>query len=79
MRPLQAVEEAEVVAEAEVAEVEVAEVEVAAEEAEEVAEEEDKQTLQLHPVSDSAETLQKYSRETERRQTASSLNSNDTT
>ena len=65
MRPLQAVEEAEVVAEAEVAEVE-------------VAEEEDKQTLQLHPVSDSAETLQKYSREIERKQTASSPNSSDT-
>ena len=45
---------------------------------EEVAEE-DKQTLQQRPASDSVETLQRYSQEIERKQTASSPNSNDTT
>ena len=46
------------------------EVEVEAEEAE------DKQTPLQPPASDSAETLQKYSREKEKRRTASSPNSN---
>ena len=42
-------------------------------------EEEDKQILQRHLVSDSAETPQKYSQEIEKKQTTSSLNSNTTT
>ena len=74
--PLQELQEAE--AEAVEAEAEEAEA-VEAEEAEAVvaeAEEEDKQT----PLtSDSAEILQRYSQEKERKQTASSPNSNDTT
>ena len=45
-------------------------------EAEEVEVEEEEQTSNLHPTSDSAETPLKYSREKERKQTASSLNSN---
>ena len=45
-----------------------------AEEAEEA--EADKQTTLLCPTSDSAETLPRYSQEKERKQTASSLNSN---
>ena len=75
-------------AEEEVAEEEVAEEEEEmAEEEEEVAEEEaevaeevaeDKQTLLQSPTSGSAETLQKYSQEIEKKQTASSLNSNTT-
>ena len=66
--------EAEEVEAEEVEEVE-AEVEVEEVEAEVEA---DKQTTPHHPVSDSAETLQKYSQEKERKQTASSLNSNAT-
>ena len=65
------------VEEVEVEEVEVEEVEaeeVEAEEEEEEAEEEKQTPL----TSDSAETLPKYSREKERRQTASSPNSNAT-
>ena len=54
-------------------EVEEAEVEEAVEEAEQ--QEEDKQIPQPHPVSDSAGTPPKYSQETEKRQTASSPNS----
>ena len=54
--------------------------EVAEEVAEEVVEEaEDKRTLQQPPASDSAETLQRYSWETEKKQTASSPNLNATT
>ena len=59
-------------------EAEVAEEEVEVVEEEEEAEE-DKRTLQPHPTSDSAETPQKYSPEIEKKQTASSLNSNATT
>ena len=71
--PLQELQvEAEEVEAEEVEEVE-AEVEVEEVEAEVEA---DKQTTPHHPVSDSAETLQKYSQEKERKQTASSLNSN---
>ncbi|KAH9986044.1 hypothetical protein BJV77DRAFT_1071175 [Russula vinacea] len=58
-------------------EVEAEEVEAEEEEVQ-MQEAEDKQTLQQHPTSDSAETLQKYSQEIERRQTASSPNSNGT-
>ena len=39
---------------------------------------EDKQTPQQHPTSDSAETPQKYSREIEKKQIASSPSSNAT-
>jgi hypothetical protein len=53
--------------------------EVVEEVEEEVAEEEDKQILQLHLTSDSVETPQKYSRETEKRWTASFPNLSDTT
>ena len=63
----------------EVVEVVVEEVAEVVEEAEEVAEEEDKQTPQPHPASDSAETPQKYLQKTEKRRTAFSPNSNDTT
>ena len=75
------VEVAEVeVAEVEVAEVEVAEVEVAeAEVVEEAVQEEDKRTPLQPPLFDSAGIHQKYSREKEKRQIASCLNSNDTT
>ena len=61
----------------------VAEVEEEAEEVveveEAVEEQEDNQTPLQLPTSDSAETLQKYSQETEKKQTASSPNSNTTT
>jgi hypothetical protein len=53
-------------------------VEGVAEEVVQEAEEENKQTLQQHPTSDSVETLQKYSWEIERKQTASSPNSSNT-
>ena len=68
LQELQEEEEAEVEAEGE------AEVE-AEEEVEEEAEA-DKQTTLLCPTSDSAETLLRYSQEKERKQTASSPNSN---
>ena len=62
----------EVEVEEEVEEEVEAEVEAEEEEAE------DKQTTLPYPTSDSAETLLKYSQEKERRQTASSPNSNAT-
>jgi hypothetical protein len=65
--------------EVEEVEEEVEEVEEVVEEVAEVAEKEDKQTPQPHPASDSAETPQKYLQKTEKRRTASSPNSNDTT
>ena len=64
--------EAEVEAEEEV------EVEEEAEQEAEQEEEADKQTTLLYPTSDSAETLPRYSQEKERKQTASSPNSNAT-
>ena len=67
----EAEEEVEEVAE------EVAEKVAEAEEA--VEEQEDNQPPLQLPTSDSAETLQKYSQETEKKQTASSPNSNTTT
>ena len=81
--PLQELQEAEVeeaeaeeAGEAEAEEAEEAEAEV--EEAEEVEAEEDKQTPLPCLASDSAETLLKYLQEKERKQTASSPNSNAT-
>ena len=68
LQELQAEEEVEVEAEAE------AEVEAEAEAEEEV--EANKQTTLPRLTSDSAETLQKYSQEKERKQIASSPNSN---
>ena len=68
-------EVAEEVAEEEVEE----EAEKEAEEEAAEQEEEDKQTPWPRPASDSAETPQKYSQETGKKQTASSPNSNATT
>ena len=79
MCPLQELQEEaeEAEEEAEEAEEEAEEVEAEAEEEEEV--EEDKQIPLLCLISDSAETLPKYLQEKERKQTASSPNSNVTT
>ena len=73
-------EEAEEVEAEEAEEVEAEEVEAEeAEEAEEVEAEEDKQIPKPRLTSDSAEIPPKYSQEREKRQTASSRNSNATT
>ena len=68
-RPLQEPQEAEAEAEVE------AEAEAEAEEVE-AEEEVEERTILLCPTSDSAETLLRYSQEKERKQTASSPNSN---
>ena len=79
-RPLYAhlLQEPQEAVEEEAEEVEAEEVEAVEEEAEEEAVEVEEQIPKPHLTSDSAETPLKYSREKEKRQTASSPNSNAT-